>query len=109
SEIERQALGLTASVLLLDEDGVHLRHSAKSTLPLSYVQATDGVAIGEGVGSCGTAAWRRAQVIVEDIATDPLWADYRDLALSHGLRACWSTPIVDTAGSVLGTFALYYH
>ncbi len=109
SEIERQALGLTASVLLLDEDGVHLRHSAKSTLPLPYVQATDGVAIGEGVGSCGTAAWRRAQVIVEDIATDPLWADYRDLALSHGLRACWSTPIVDTAGSVLGTFALYYH
>lgn len=109
SEIERRAPGLIASMLLLDEDGIHLRHSAKLTLPLPYVEATDGVAIGEGVGSCGTAAWRRAQVIVEDIATDPLWADYRDLALRYGLRACWSTPIVDTAGSVLGTFALYYH
>ena len=108
-EIERQAPGMIASVLLLDEDGVHLRHGAAPSLPLPYVQAIDGVAIGEGVGSCGTAAWRRAQVIVENTATDPLWTDYRDLALRNQLRACWSTPIVDTGGSVLGTFALYYH
>lgn len=108
-EIERQAPGMLASVLLLDEDGVHLRHGAAPSLPLPYVQAVDGVAIGEGVGSCGTAAWRRTQVIVENTATDPLWANYRELALRHDLRACWSTPVVDTNGSVLGTFALYYH
>ena len=108
-EIERQAPGMIASVLLLDEDGVHLRHGAAPSLPLPYVQAINGVAIGEGVGSCGTAAWRRAQVIVENTATDPLWTAYRDLALRNHLRACWSTPIVDTGGSVLGTFALYYH
>ncbi len=108
-EIERQAPGMVASVLLLDEDGVHLRHGAAPSLPLPYVQAVDGVAIGEGVGSCGTAAWRRAQVIVENTAIDPLWASYRDLALRHHLRACWSTPVVDNNGGVLGTFALYYH
>jgi diguanylate cyclase (GGDEF)-like protein/PAS domain S-box-containing protein len=59
-------------------------------------------------GSCGTAAFRREQVVVTDIATDPLWENYRDLALAHGLRACWSTPILSSRGDVLGTFALYY-
>jgi C4-dicarboxylate-specific signal transduction histidine kinase len=64
--------------------------------------------IGPSAGSCGTAAYRGKPVIVSDIATDPLWVDYRDLALSHGLRACWSTPILASDGRVLGTFATYY-
>ncbi len=108
-EIERQAPGMLSSVLLLDDDGVHLRHGAAPSLAPAYVRGIDGVAIGEGVGSCGTAAWRRTQVIVENIDSDPLWADFRALALQHGLRACWSTPIIDTRGQVLGTFALYFH
>jgi C4-dicarboxylate-specific signal transduction histidine kinase len=77
-------------------------------LPIPYTQAIDGAAIGPSAGSCGTAAYRAQRVIVSDIATDPLWADYRDLALPHGLRACWSTPILSSEGSVLGTFATYY-
>jgi PAS domain S-box-containing protein len=97
--------GMLASVLLI-EDG-RLRHGAAPSLADSYNRAVDGVAIGPCVGSCGTAAYRREPVFVTDIATDPLWAPYREVALAHGLRACWSTPIL--AGDlVLGTFALYY-
>ncbi len=98
-----------ASILLLDEDGLHLRHGAAPSLPAAYTRAIDGLQIGPRVGSCGTAAHRRTTIIVEDIATDPLWHDFREPALAHGLRACWSTPIVGSDGRVLGTFALYYH
>ena len=100
--------GAYHSVLLLDHDGLHLRHGAAPSLPEAYVHAIDGVAIGPTVGSCGTAAFMRRQVIVSDIARDPLWADYRDLALRHGLRACWSTPVLSFDGTVLATFAVYY-
>ena len=100
--------GLLASVLLLDEEGRHLLHGAAPSLPEDYCAAIDGVEIGPSVGSCGTAAYRRSQVIVEDIAHDPLWEDFRALALPAGLRACWSTPIVGVGGRLLGTFAMYY-
>ena len=100
--------GMLASILLLDPDGVHLRHGAAPSLADEYVRAIDGVAIGPCVGSCGTAAYRREPVVVEDIARDPLWADFRDLALGFGLGACWSTPIFGSSGQILGTFALYY-
>ncbi len=100
--------GMLASILLLDQDGAHLRHGAAPSLPDAYNDAIDGVAIGPSVGSCGTAAYRREPVIVTDIATDPLWADFRALALGHGLAACWSTPILARSGRVLGTFAIYY-
>jgi two-component system, cell cycle sensor histidine kinase and response regulator CckA len=106
--IEAQFPGMLASILLLDEDGVHVRHGAAPSLPEAYVRAIDGESIGPHAGSCGTAAYRGEPVIVEDIATDPLWLDYRDFALSHGLRACWSTPIFDGQRRVLGTFALYF-
>jgi PAS domain S-box-containing protein len=101
--------GLLASILLLDSDGIHLRHGAAPSLPDAYNRAIDGVAIGPSVGSCGTAAFRGEQVVVTDIATDPLWAEYRQLADAHGLRACWSTPIRALDGQILGTFALYYN
>jgi PAS domain S-box-containing protein len=106
--IEKHYTGLFCSVLLLDADGKTLRHGAAPTLPREYSLAIDGVQIGRSVGSCGTAAYRHEQVVVSDIAADPLWANYRDLALSHGLRACWSTPIASQDGRVLGTFAVYY-
>jgi PAS domain S-box-containing protein len=96
------------SILLLDADGVHVRHGAAPNLPAAYTKAIDGAPIGPSAGSCGTAAFCRRPVYVEDIETDPLWGDYRELAREHGLRACWSTPIFSNDGRVLGTFALYY-
>ena len=78
-----------ASILLLDADGLHVRHGAAPHLPAAYTQAIDGLAIGPTAGSCGTAAFTRRPVYVEDIETDPLWADDRELARAHGLRACW--------------------
>ncbi len=105
--IESQLTGIYGSVLLLDEDGIHLRHGAAPSLPAAYTKAIDGVSIGPNVGSCGSAAYRREAVMVADIASDPLWADYRELAALHGLRSCWSTPIVSHRGAVLGTFAMY--
>jgi PAS domain S-box-containing protein len=106
--LERVSPGMRASVLLLDDDGVTLRHGAAPHLPAAYNQAIDGEHIGPAAGSCGTAAYRREPVIVRDISTDPLWADYRGLAETYGLAACWSTPIVDDDGAILGTFAMYY-
>ncbi|MCX9156307.1 GAF domain-containing protein [Niveibacterium sp. 24ML] len=104
--VEALAGDVRCSVLLLD--GTHLRHGAAPSLPAAYTAAIDGVEIGPCVGSCGTAAFRGEAVEVTDIANDPLWAAYKGLALPHGLRACWSTPIRARAGSILGTFALYF-
>lgn len=104
-EAEADSFILT-SILLLD--GKHLRHGAAPTLPAAYCAAIDGAEIGPCAGSCGTAAFRARPIYVTDIATDPLWADYRDFALPHGLRACWSTPIFDGDKTVLGTFAIYH-
>lgn len=106
--VESQTTDMLCSILLLDADEMHLRHGAAPSLPSEYCRAIDGVTIGSCVGSCGTAAFRREPVFVTDIATDPLWADFRELALSHGLRACWSTPIFDATRRLLGTFAMYY-
>lgn len=96
------------SVLLADADGRHLRHGAAPSLPDFYNEAIDGIAAGDGVGSCGTAAHRRQSVIVSDIATHAYWDDFRDLAQKAGLAACWSTPILARDGSLLGTFAMYH-
>jgi signal transduction histidine kinase/FixJ family two-component response regulator len=104
--VEEQLPDVISSVLLLEGD--HLRHGGAPSLPKSYNGAIDGLVIGPSEGSCGTAAYRGKPVIVSDIATDPLWAKYRDLALSHSLRACWSTPILSSENKVLGTFAMYY-
>src|SRR6201992_4224168 len=84
---------MLASILIVSEDGKHLVEGAAPSLPAEYNAAIDGIAVGYGVGSCGTAAATGNPVFVADIAPDPLWADFRDLALSHGLRACWSMPI----------------
>jgi hypothetical protein len=100
--------GLLGSILLLDADGKHLRHGAAPSLPRAYSAALDGAEIGACAGSCGTAAHLGAAVFVSDIATDPLWADYKDIALPLGLRACWSIPILTRGRKVLGTFAMYH-
>ena len=105
--VEDQSSGVLSSILLLDPNGSCLRHGAAPSLPKSYTEAIDSAAIGPCVGSCGTAAYLAEQVVVTDIASDPLWTDYKDLALAHGLRACWSTPIISSEGKVLGTFAMY--
>jgi GAF domain-containing protein len=100
--------GVRASILLVDEDGRRLLHGAAPNLPQPYNEAVDGLEIGPSAGSCGTAAHRGEPVIVEDIATDPLWADFGDLALAWDLRSCWSEPILGADGRVLGTFAIYH-
>ena len=105
---ESQSPEMLCSILLLDEDGARLRHGAAPSLPEEYNRLVDGLAIGPCAGSCGTAAYRREPVIVEDVLADPLWADYRDVATAYGFRACWSTPVFAADGGVLGTFAMYY-
>jgi PAS domain S-box-containing protein len=107
--LEQVAPGMHGSVLLLDDDGVTLRHGAAPNLPAAYCRLIDGLNIGPQAGSCGTAAYRRQRVIVTAIDSDPLWAQYRKLAEPYGLAACWSTPILDLDGKVLGTFAMYYN
>ena len=95
-----------ASVLLLQDGCLFL--GAAPNLPDEYNRAVEGVAIGPGVGSCGTAAFSRQTVYVVDIETDPLWAPYTSLAKPYGLKACWSVPIINDNDVLLGTFAMYY-
>lgn len=106
--VESQSPGLTASIMLVTSDKQHLRLAAGS-LPADLRKACDGLPIGEGVGSCGTAAFRGRPVFVDDIASDPLWHGNASKVTKHGLAACWSTPILDSDGSLQGTFAVYAH
>ena len=105
--VEEQSPSLMCSVLLLDRGGKHLHLGAAPSLPMEYNRAVDGMKIGANAGSCGTAAFFNRQIIVPDIASDPLWENWRASALTHGLQACWSTPIPGTDRPVLGTFAVY--
>lgn len=100
--------GMLGSILLVDSDGKRLCHGAAPNLSSAYNEAVDGIEIGSAVGSCGSAVCRNEPVFVSDIASDPLWTDYRELAAEHGLAACWSIPIHAPTGAVLGTFAMYY-
>jgi signal transduction histidine kinase len=106
--IESQTEGVYCSVLLLDEDGIHIHPAAGPSLPQSYMDALEGYPIGPSVGSCGTAMFRKEAVIVTDILSDPLWAPYKPLIEPHGFRACWSTPIFLNKEVVLGSFAMYH-
>jgi PAS domain S-box-containing protein len=106
--IEAQSPQVISSVLLMGPDGRRLWPAAGPKVPLGWTQAIAGREIGPRAGSCGTAAFFKKRVITSDIANDPLWVDYRDLALSHGLRASWSQPLISRNHEVLGTFAMYY-
>ena len=106
-EVEHIAPEVTASILEVDGQG-QLHPLAAPSLPERYSQSIDGVTIGPAVGSCGTAVWRNASVQVDDIASDPLWHDFKHLILPLGYRACWSSPIRNSQGQPIGTFAFYY-
>jgi formate hydrogenlyase transcriptional activator len=106
--IEAQSEGMLCSILLLEQDGLHLRYGAAPSLPARYREATDGLAVGPNSGSCGTAAFLREAVFAVDILSDSRWANFRDSAVAAGLRAAWSSPILSHDGNVLGTFGMYY-
>ena len=107
-KIELALPGAICSILLLDNEGLHLRLGAAPHLPDFYNTAIDGLAIGPNRGSCGTAAFTAQRVVVGDIETHPYWAEFKSLAQRAGLAACWSEPIVSGEGKVLGTFAIYH-
>ena len=100
--------GMLCSVLTLDEDGVSMRNLSAPSLPQSFTHAIDGEQIGPNAGSCGTAMYTKNRIIVSDISTDYLWADYRELAASHNLQSCWSFPIKNAQNEILATIATYY-
>lgn len=108
TDIESENPSMSCSILLLDAERKHLIGCAAPSLPDFYNEAINGVEIGMGVGSCGTAAYLGERVIVEDIATHPYWTPYRQLAASAGLGSCWSEPILDSKNQVLGSFAIYH-
>jgi diguanylate cyclase (GGDEF)-like protein len=106
-EAENLASGVICSVLTVDSSGL-VHPLAGPSLPASYSASLDGLQVGPNAGSCGTAAYLREEVTVTDIATDPRWVAFRHLALPIGLRACWSSPILNVAGDAIGTFAFYF-
>jgi diguanylate cyclase (GGDEF)-like protein/PAS domain S-box-containing protein len=106
--VEQLNSAMVCSILLLDNEGKHFIQGIAPSLPEFYNEAITGVAIGIGVGSCGTAAFTGEPVIVEDIATHPYWTPYKELAARAGLGACWSQPILSSLNQVIGTFAIYH-
>jgi PAS domain S-box-containing protein len=106
--IDAQAGNVVSAVMLMDRDGMRLWPAAGPRLPKDWIEAITPLTIGPDIGSCGSAAFLKQRTIASDIANSPLWIDYRDLALSHGLRAAWSQPLLSKNGQVLGTFGMYY-
>jgi len=106
--VETHREGMLCSVWLLDQDRVHMRAIAAPTLPESYVAALDGFVVGPQGGSCGAAVIQRKPVFVSDVLTDPILEQVRDIIAAHGIRACWSAPIISHHGEILGTFAFYF-
>ncbi|NNM51830.1 MAG: GAF domain-containing protein [Pseudomonadales bacterium] len=108
-EIENGIPGLYCSVIALDETGKRLRPLSAPSLPPAFTDQLSGLEIGPHAGSCGTAMYRGEPVVVTDIEQDPLWAEYKHLALEHGLRSCWSLPIrLGEHEPVMGSLAMYY-
>lgn len=107
--MEMQNSNIKVSILLVSEDKKTLQHGAAPSLPKAYNNEIDGIEIGDKVGSCGTAAYTKQEIVVEDIENNPLWTEFKTLALSYNLRACSSTPIISDKGELLGTFAIYYN
>src|SRR6266478_895599 len=106
--IDAQASNIKSAVMLMNAACMHLRHAAGPRVPKGWIEAITALEIGPTVGSCGSAAFLKHRVIVSDIATDPLWANYRELALGYGLRAAWSQPLLSKNQQLLGTFGMYY-
>ena len=107
--VEQLKPEMLCSILQLDKSGKYLGQGVAPSLPDFYNAEIEGLEIGIGVGSCGTAAFSRERVIVENIQTHPYWADFKTLATSAGLSSCWSQPIFSSSGQILGTFAIYHH
>ncbi len=105
--VEKLDRGSLCSIFLYD--GMTLKLGAAPSLPVSYIQSLEGMLSSPDGGSCGTAAYRKKRVIVSDIETDPLWSRFRKSAAEHGLRACWSTPILSKSNTVLGVLGIYHH
>ncbi|MDF3818901.1 histidine kinase dimerization/phosphoacceptor domain -containing protein [Leptospira sp. 96542] len=97
---------MICTILLIENN--RLKLGACPNMPKFYNDSIEGVEIGEGKGSCGTAAYLKKRVVVEDIATHPYWKDYRDVALEAGLKSCWSEPIISPNDGCIATFAIYH-
>ena len=100
--------GARVSILLLSDDKQRLDLGAAPSLPDAWNKLIDGLVIGNGRGSCGRVALTGQVCVTPDIASDPSWEEFREAALSHGLRACWSSPILTGTGELIGTFSIYY-
>ncbi|HVU72261.1 MAG TPA: EAL domain-containing protein [Mycobacteriales bacterium] len=106
-EVEKRYEGAHCSVMLASEDRTSLRTVAGPTLPTALIEALDGLPIADGVGACGTAAFRKHPIVVEDIRTDLRTQAFIELGRQVGINAVWSLPLLDGNDEVLGTFALY--
>lgn len=106
--IERQLPGALCSLMLYDPERGTLSLAGGFSFSGRFRQAMQGIRVGPGVGTCGSAAYERRMVATADILADRSWQGYQQLARSEGVRACWSMPVIARSGDLLGTFATYY-
>jgi PAS domain S-box-containing protein len=107
--VEDTSADCHCGVYLIDWSGPKFRIGAVPSLPATFNDLVDGLPVSPQVGPCGVAALTKTQVIATDLESDPLWqaSAIKPLALAHGLRSHWSTPIYARDGRVLGTFAIF--
>ncbi|MGX5200351.1 EAL domain-containing protein [Aliikangiella sp. IMCC44632] len=106
--VEAEKPRMICSILILASDGKYFKNGASPSIPESYTKALEQLPISSESGSCGSAVFHGKRIIVKDISSDPLWKNYKDYALEIGFKACWSQPIINAKGKVLGTFAIYH-
>src|SRR5262249_686518 len=104
---EAQCPGGECAIHLVDDDGVTLRSACAPSMRPEFIDAMDEIVMGPHAATCGTTAYRREPVITLDIATDPIWNDYRALAIEQGYRTCWGAPIRSPQGQLLGALTMY--
>jgi len=105
--IERTLPGTFASIYQLTPQQ-RLVYCAGPNIPDNMRPVFADIPIGADVGSCGTAAWSGERVMVNNIAGDQRWRDYRSLPLQNGFTACWSEPIRSEVDEVIGTIGVYF-
>jgi signal transduction histidine kinase len=100
--------GCASSVLVLDEGGRRVRLAVGPGLPPDFIQPIEGELLDRDAGACGLGATLKAQVIVDDVASDRRWDPdgWPAAALAHGLRSSWSSPILSGTGELFGMFAI---
>ena len=101
------ANGSMCAISLFDQSSHVLNFGAGPSLPTEFTSQLRNIPVGINTCTGAAAIHYNRLTIVQNIELSPLWEKFKDSALEHGLRSCWSVPITTAFNSVLGTIDVY--